>query len=284
MSRTHSESQTSRGASFAAADYALDFVSWGVHYRLVAENDALLDLMRQHVPFGSVQCTSLPPDARKFSLRNARPESGFQVMADGELLADEETLSPALAQLNNHLMIHVAECAPQYVFIHAGVVAWQGRALLLPGVSHAGKSTLVAELVRGGATYYSDEFALIDCAGRVHPFARDLRMRLPGRPEQAPVSMAQLNGRAGIKSLPVSLVVFAEFAEHARWAPEPVSAGRAVLELLLHSTPVQRTPARVLGTLSAMMRHATAWRSQRGEAAIVARSLLAALATGEAPA
>jgi hypothetical protein len=54
--------------------------------------------------------------------------------------------------------------------------------------------------------------------------------------------------------------------------------------MLLHTAPVQRTPARVLATLTAMMCHATAWRSQRGEAAVAAQSLLAALATGEAPA
>jgi hypothetical protein len=30
----------------------------------------------------------------------------------------------------------------------------------------------VAELVRAGATYYSDEFAVLDSRGRVHPFPR----------------------------------------------------------------------------------------------------------------
>jgi hypothetical protein len=111
----------------------------------------------------------------------------------------------------------------------------------LPGVSHAGKSTLVAELVRSGATYYSDEFAILDCHGRVHPFARDLRMRHPGRPDQTPLPLSDLNGRAGEKPLPVAMVVFAEFREHACWTPEPVSPGNAVLEMLLHTAPVQRS-------------------------------------------
>jgi hypothetical protein len=180
-------------------------------------------------------------------------------------------------------MIHVAEHAPEYMFLHAGVVAWEDRALLLPGVSHAGKSTLVAELVRAGATYYSDEFALLDSEGRVHPFTRDIRMRSPGASDQVPLPLKQLDGRAGTAPLRVSMVFFAEFAEHARWAPETVTPGRALLEMLLHSTPVQRAPGRTLGALSAMMRHARAWRSQRGEAAVAARSLLAALATGGPP-
>jgi len=180
-------------------------------------------------------------------------------------------------------MIHVAEHAPEYVFLHAGVVAWEDRALLLPGQSHAGKSTLVAELVRAGATYYSDEFALLDSEGKVHPFTRDIRMRRPGAPDQVPLPLAQLDGRAGTNPLPISMVVFTEFTDSAEWAPQAVTPGQAVLELLLHSTPVQRTPARTLATLSAMVRNARAWRSQRGEAAGAARSLLAALATGGQP-
>jgi hypothetical protein len=205
------------------------------------------------------------------------------VFADSELLEEAAALDHALILLGGHLMIHVAEHAPEYVFLHAGVVAWERRALLLPGVSHAGKSTLVTELVRAGATYYSDEFALLDSEGRVHPFTRDIRMRRPGAGDQIPVPLKQLEGRPGTEPLPVSMVVFAEFAEHARWAPEAVTLGRAVLELLRHSIPARRTPGRVLAALSATMRHATAWRSQRGEAPVAARSLLAALATGGPP-
>ena len=100
---------------------------------------------------------------------------------------DANALDDALILLGGHMMIHVAEHAPEYVFLHAGVVAWEDRALLLPGQSHAGKSTLVAELVRAGATYYSDEFALLDSQGRVHRiYTRDIRMRRPGAPDPGP--------------------------------------------------------------------------------------------------
>jgi hypothetical protein len=222
----------------------------------------------------------LPADARRFALRRARRKSAYEVFANEQLLEGAETLDDALILLGGHMMIHVAEHAPEYVFLHAGVVAWEDRALLLPGVSHAGKSTLVAELVRVGATYYSDEFALLDAEGRVHPFTRDIRMRHPGATDQVPLPLNALDGRAGTAPLPIAMVVFAEFSEHARWAPEAVTPGRAVLEMLRHSSPVQRTPSRTLATLSAMMRHARAWRSERGEASIAARSLLAALASG----
>ena len=277
------ESHSSRDTANATEHHAVDLVSWGVPLRLSAKTETLLDQMRQQAPFGSMESSVVSPATRKFTVRSTA-EAHYQVVADDELLVEAESLPPALLHLGGHMMIHVAEYAPDFVFIHAGVVAWQNRALLLPGVSHAGKSTLVAELVRSGATYYSDEFAILDCHGRVHPFARDLRMRHPGRPDQTPLPLSNLNGRAGFEPLPIAMVIFAEFREHAYWMPEAVSPGNAVLEMLLHTAPVQRTPARVLATLTAMMRNAKAWRSQRGEVEGAARSLLTALATGEAPA
>ena len=109
-------------------------------------------------------------------------------------------------------------------------------------------------------------------------------MRRPGSQEQTAILLEQLNGRCGTHALPVAMVVFAEYAKCAMWAPEAVTPGRAVLELLLHAVPVQRTPVRVVATFTAMMRGATAWRSQRGDAPDVARSLLRALVQGGAPA
>jgi hypothetical protein len=285
QSQTHSQSQAGAipYASAVRGEHGAGLISHGVPFRLLAESVVLLDRMKQHVPHGSVPGKGLPGDAREFALRRAPGTSGYEVFANEDLLEDAEALDDALILLGAHMIIHVAEHAPEFVFVHAGVVAWEDRALLLPGASHAGKSTLVAELVRAGATYYSDEFALLDSDGRVHPFTRDIRMRQPGAPDQVPLPLKQLDGRAGTGPLPVSMVVFAEFAEHARWAPEAMTPGRAVLELLLYSTPVQRTPDRTLATLTAMVRHARVWKSQRGEAAVAACSLLAALATGGPP-
>lgn len=270
-----------RPESSSSGDARLDLVSWGVPFCLSASCDALLERMRQHAPFASMECHFPAVTRTTFTLRRFGSEELYQVQADDRLLTEAEPLEISLQQLGAHLMNHVAERAPGYVFLHAGVVAWQDRALLLPGFSHAGKSTLVAELVRAGATYYSDEFALLDAGGRVHPFLRTLQMRRPGRSEQTPLPLAQLNGRAGTGALAVSLVVFTEFAEGACWTPEVLTSGQAILGMLQHAVSAQRTPARVLSTLTAALRHAAAWRSMRGEATATAAALLAALATGE---
>jgi hypothetical protein len=281
MSLYSTESAAHHAGSRPTEDPRLNLTAWGVPFRLSASSHSLLARMREHAPFGSVECHSPAASAATFSLRRLASEPRFQILADDRLLSDAEPLDFSLQQLSSHLTIHVAEFAPDYVFLHAGVVAWQDRALLLPGFSHAGKSTLVAELVRAGATYLSDDFALLDPEGYVHPFTRTLQMRRPGGSEQTPLPLAQLNGQAGTKPLPVALIVFTEFAEGARWNPEALPPGRAVLEMLLHAVPVQRTPARVLATLTATVRNASTCRSKRGEASATARTLLAALATGE---
>lgn len=271
----------SPAGSLRTSGLSVDLVSWGVPFRLSAPSETLLAAMRRHAPFGSREAQVPRDSAATFTLRRFGSEARYQVQADDRLLTDAEPLEVSLQQLSAHLTNRVAEFAPNYVFLHAGVVAWQDRALLLPGFSHAGKSTLVAELVRAGATYYSDEFALLDAGGRVHPFLRTLQMRRPGRSEQTPLPLAQLNGRAGTGALAVSLVVFTEFVEGACWTPEVLTSGQAILGMLQHAVSAQRTPARVLSTLTAALRHAAAWRSMRGEATATAAALLAALATGE---
>ena len=89
-------------------------------------------------------------------------------------------LALVLAMLDSELRGHVADHATDGFFIHAGVVAHRGRGIVIPGDSFSGKTTLVAELVRAGAGYYSDEFAVIDAEGLVHPYARPLSFRALG--------------------------------------------------------------------------------------------------------
>ena len=68
----------------------------------------------------------------------------------------------------------------------------------LPGHSFSGKSTLVAALVRAGAVYYSDEFAVLDPDGFVHPYAKALSLDVARQVEE-------LGGVAGDEPLPARL-------------------------------------------------------------------------------
>lgn len=86
-----------------------------------------------------------------------------------------------------------------HFLIHAGVVAWNGKGIILAADASHGKTTLVLELVRRGFKYLSDEIAALGLADRrVHPFPRSLRIR-PGTLELAGVPEAYIatpNGRS----------------------------------------------------------------------------------------
>ncbi|MDA8067374.1 MAG: hypothetical protein M0T77_01995, partial [Actinomycetota bacterium] len=99
---------------------------------------------------------------------------GIRRAADGYLIRDDQGREHACAELDLAIvMLHsqmrrfVGYHTDELVFVHAGVVAAGGAAIVLPGHSFAGKSTLVEALVRAGADFYSDEYAMFDADGRV---------------------------------------------------------------------------------------------------------------------
>jgi hypothetical protein len=192
----------------------------------------------------------------------------YLAYADGLQLARHLEPGPALDAVNSDLCLFLAERARGRVFVHAGAVAWRGRALIVPGRSFAGKSCLVATLVAAGATYYSDEYAVLDPAGRVHPFPT----RLSLRPGFAPPPLGAL--RAGTRPVAVGLVVVSQHRAGARARLRRLSRGRAVLALLQNTVPARRRPAEALRTLRKVAAQAPAFQGVRGEASEIAARLL----------
>ncbi len=208
------------------------------------------------------------------SLPGARTRQFSLVYAGAARLARSLDHDDALAVFDSALNLEVAEFARGCLFVHAGVVGWHGRAIVLPGPSHAGKSTLVAALLRAGATYYSDEFAVFDAAGRVYPFPRRLSLR--GEPGARPrrVTSAELGAVAGTGPAPVGLVALARYKPGARWRPRPRTAGQGVLDLLSNTVAARREPALALETLGRVASQARIVTGARGEADATAAALL----------
>ena len=260
---------------FAAAKmHTVECLSHGVPVRITVGSDELLAALPQRLPFATEMNTAPVDGAASFTLLPLDHDHGYMFFAGSELVLESAEGEPVLEEFARELMIHVANFCPDRVFVHAGVVGWNGRALVMPGTSFAGKTTLTAALVRAGATYLSDEYAVVDEAGWVHPYPRDLQMREPGKSEQRSTPVESLQGRATTTPMRVAQVVFARYEPGAAWDPQPITPGIAVLEMLRHSIPVQRIPGRVLCTLKAMIEGATAWSSARDEADAVAESLL----------
>ncbi len=255
----------------------LHCTAYGVPMCLAAETPELFAELSSLLPFGTEMGSSANPAAQSFSLSSFGEVTRFRCCEGTEVLLESQDLTSVCDALRQALMIHVANYAEGYVFVHAGVVALNGKALVLPGTSFAGKSTLTAALVRAGAAYYSDEYAVLDDEGFVHPYARDLSMRKPGDALQRSMPVSELGGSIGAGRLPVSMIVFTHYVKGSHWSAQSVSHGLALLEMLKHSIPVQRTPIRVMATLAAMLRNATAWTSSRGEADATSAALLASL-------
>jgi hypothetical protein len=174
----------------------------------------------------------------------------------------------------SNLQLHVAENARRRTFIHAGVVGWRGCAIVIPGRSFTGKTTLVRELVRAGATYYSDEYAVLDARGLVHPFPKPLGIRDEGAMKQTKQWAEALGGRTGVKPLPVGLILLSHYKAGATWRPRRLSAGEGALALLANAVPARRQPGRTLAALRPVVLGAQVLKGERGDASEVVETLL----------
>lgn len=248
---------------------------------LRVNNSQFLERVLEYLPPGSKPSSS-PVVERLYSLmiggESTRPNlKRFHLLyANIARVGRSTDLGEVLQLFESHLQYYIAEAAPRRVFVHAGVVGWRGQAILIPGRSLSGKTTLVAELVRAGATYYSDEYAVLDQRGRVHPYARRLSIRRDNF-EFERHAVETLGGSRGIKPLPVGLVVVTRYSPGARWRPRSLSAGQGALALLDNTVSIQRQPEVVFPVLKQVASRIPIIRSARGEAGQVVDSILATL-------
>lgn len=161
---------------------------------------------------------------------------------------------------------YVVSHSPRYLFVHAGVVAFGRQAVVIPGDSMSGKTTLVSALLRAGGTYYSDEFAVVDARGMIHPFRQPLGMRRPGSRMQTDVPASRLTRRLGRVPVRAALLVSTSFVDGRRWRPTPLSRGEAVMALVGNSAGVRRTPARGLAVLTRAASTLVGLQGPRGDA------------------
>lgn len=257
------------------------FDAYGVRFGVRSNERAVMEKLPDYLPPGW-KPISTPIVDHLYSFRaGGRPRRGvreYDVVYSG-LAGIARTLDRSVAyeRLAADLRQQVAAKAPREVFVHAGVVAWHGRAIVIPGRSGSGKTSLVAELIRAGAEYYSDEFAVIDARGRVHPFAKPLAFKERGGGEIRMEPVASLGGVAGTRPLPVGMVAFTEYRPRGRWRPVTVTKGQGLLGLLAHTAPVRRRPEASMKALERALERATIVKSPRGEADTVAPVLLGSL-------
>jgi len=254
-------------------------VAYGIRIGIRTNKPEFLDRLLALIP-NVWKPSSTPIVERLFSLwvgttglrRNGR--SSHRLYEAGQIVANSEDLDWVLEAFERQVKMYLAEMAPRRVFVHAGAVGWQGKAIIVPGRSYSGKTSLVAELVRAGATYYSDEYAVLDKYGRVHPYPSPLAVREPGSFKQKRCPVEELGGDTGVRPLPVGLVVVSQYKPGRRRRYRPLSAGQAMLELLANTVPARRKPEVVMTTLQKVVSEALVLKGVRGEANETARFIL----------
>ena len=143
----------------------------------------------------------------------------------------------------------------------------------MPGPTFSGKTTLVAELVRAGALYYSDDLAALDGEGLVHPYPKPLSIRADGF-SQIDHDVMSLGGSVGAGAIPVGLIVFSQYRPGASWDPHDLSRGDGVLALLANTVPARERPEQALMALTRAVHGAVVLEGERGEAVEVVEQLL----------
>lgn len=219
----------------------------------------------------------------RFGLRSA-DGINYEVTRDGDAMSLPHELDVAIGILDASMRMEIAQHATDWTFIHAGAVAVGDRALVLPGLSFSGKTTLVEALIRQGATYYSDEYALLDDAGRLHPYPKPLSIRSLGATRATPgptteTLAADIGAEVGDRPLRIELIASMTYRPGASWKPRVLSPAGGALALLSHAVTARDAPDRVLPTVRNAAQSARALEGERGEADAAAGFMLELLTT-----
>lgn len=202
----------------------------------------------------------------------------FTVYKDEEFTARNFSKEIIYDLIVSKIRATVAEFASDYVFLHAGAVSCEGKAIIIPGKSRMGKTTLVTELIKRGCEYLSDEFAVIDKKGLVHPFAKKLSVRgIIDEHRQIDVDIERYGAVAGKKPVPIGFVLVAEYKLSKRKIKPAIkinTSGAGVMSAVSNSISVRRNPKFVLEVLSNVVNQAVVLEASRGEAAEFAEFLL----------
>jgi hypothetical protein len=262
----------------------IKFQAFGVKIGIEAEKtlhlEQLYRLLEKTFPSGFEKVREQEIKFR-FVIKSNKTKKGerFELFRNDEKLIEDAGGELFFQMVESEVRVTVAEFAVSRVFLHAGVVAWRNQAIVIPAKSYSGKSTLVAELVKKGAVYYSDEYAVLDAAGNVQPFPKWLSLRGIIDPyTQLECSVESLGGIAGTETIPVGMVLIAQYKKEKkilkRWNPRRLSSGQAMMEMLPHAIPIRGKPKFVLEVLNKLTHRAIIVKTVRGEAKEFASALI----------
>jgi len=259
-------------------DSVFSVLAWGVRIEFRVPAALFAELPTPIVP-GAEFDNQGPADAVLSVQVNqsAEGEPVYEISENGVVLCAETSLQAAADFIESWAQLTVATLAKDLVFVHAGVVGWRNRAIVIPGRSLTGKSTLVLTLVEAGAEYYSDEYAIFDSEGRVHPYWRLPKLKDASGHESASRLLGSILSGPPPIPIPLGWVLICHYEAGSSWQPRRLSCGETLLGLLDNTVPLRIRPEQSVKVLAKAMVDAQGFEGPRGEAANWAQQALVLL-------
>jgi hypothetical protein len=209
---------------------------------------------------------------------------GFCLRRDGELVARRSEQAAAAEALLGESVYHLVDRSRGGLVLHAAAVSLDGRrAIVMPGTSGAGKTTLTAWLVARGAHYLSDELVwLPEAEDDVRAFTRLLNLKLGARPVLQSllregghaqvwswqggdlVDPAALHAGATLSRAAPGLLLFPTFAADAAFELVALTRAQASHALLGFTANARNLARHGLGEAARLARLAPAFRLTYG--------------------
>jgi len=172
-----------------------------------------------------------------------------------------------------------------YLLVHAGAVVKNGRAILLPGKSESGKTTLTLGLMNHGYKHLTDEVGAIHHeTAEVVPFQRPIYVWTWSRPLRQEVSKSfktyryRDEGHRWQYIVPqdgavmprdarwkVDWIIFPKYVPKSKVVLKPIGGARAAVALLQRCWNAQLFPDRGLKILTGLVRRARCYTLEMGD-------------------
>jgi len=258
-------------------NFSFCFKSYGVGIKIESNSSEVLDLAVKAAQRALLERTAeiSCADAMQHFQILGGPDGVYSIFQNGKEMVTDKLNLRFWKYFDSLVRILVAEFTKEVVIVHAGVVGWHGKAIVVPGDSFFGKTTLIAEFIRAGAEYYSDEYAVFDESGKVHPFERPLAMRSDG-PEvvETTTDINEIGGRVGRNPIPVGVLLFTRYIPESKVNYQFLSRGEAVVRIIGQTIPIRRNSEFAIKVLKNAVSSAIIVKSSRSEAREFARGFL----------
>jgi HprK-related kinase A len=293
-------------AALAGPGLRLDLGAVSVRVRSdVAELAQAMQVVYGAYPFNDAQgvCDVTARLRRARGVRRfVRPQ--VELLIDGTIEFEPFPADTPLPLLEWGMNYALAQRSSWCLLLHAGVVERGGRAVVLPAMPGAGKSTLTAALTARGFRLLSDEFGVVAFSdSRMNPLLRPIALKnesidvitsfAPGSvigpryPKTHKGTVAHLapsheDVAARAQRATPKLVIFPRFDPACRVEIEPVSKARAFGRLAVNSFNYEFLGARGFDALGRLMETSDAYQLRYGDLA-GAIDTIGALLDGAAP-